>query len=424
MFNNVTDLITWIEAQKRHSPKVSMEKMRKLSAIYGNPHEGIKYIHVGGTNGKGSTVSFIKGILRAAGFNVGSYISPYVISFNERISYNDEFIADSDLLEIGNYLLAKYPMIEQQEIELPTFFEFVTLIAYVYFSRIKNLDFVTLEVGLGGRLDATNIVTPLVSVITNVHFDHMNVLGNTLEEIAFNKLGIVKPHIPLITIKNDQLINQFFQATKDKHADLILVDKQKIKNITITLEHTTFDYGDFTNLKVRLLGYYQTENASLALEVAKLLREKYGIAITNKNIYEGLWNTFWPGRLQVVSHHPTILIDGAHNLDGMMRLTEFLKAIKGEYYLKVIFAVSADKAKAKMIPLLDQVADEIIFTRYSYKRSDEADHLLDYSNHPNKRVEENLNKIIEEVRQEQDKLIVFCGSLYFVADLIKIFSDN
>ncbi|HOH18431.1 MAG TPA: bifunctional folylpolyglutamate synthase/dihydrofolate synthase, partial [Bacilli bacterium] len=162
MFNNVTDLITWIEAQKRHSPKVSMEKMRKLSAIYGNPHEGIKYIHVGGTNGKGSTVSFIKGILRAAGFNVGSYISPYVISFNERISYNDEFIADSDLLEIGNYLLAKYPMIEQQEIELPTFFEFVTLIAYVYFSRIKNLDFVTLEVGLGGRLDATNIVTPLV----------------------------------------------------------------------------------------------------------------------------------------------------------------------------------------------------------------------------------------------------------------------
>ena len=421
MFNNVKDLIAWIEMQKRHSPKVSMEKMRKLSAVYGNPHEGIKYIHVGGTNGKGSTVSFVKGILRSAGFNVGSYVSPYVISFNERISYNDQFISDEDLLEIGNYLLSRYQLIEQLEIELPTFFEFVTLMAYVYFSRIEDLDFVTLEVGLGGRLDATNIVTPLVSVITNVHYDHMNVLGDTLEEIAFNKLGILKPGIPLITIKNEQLLAQFEEAAKEKGSDLLLVDKKDIKNIDITLDYTAFDYLEFTKIKLRLLGYYQTENASLAIRVAKLLRDRYQIAIADKHIFKGLWETFWPGRLQVVSKDPVILIDGAHNLDGITRLTEFLKAIKGKNYLKIVFAVSADKAKEKMIPLIDEVADEIIFTRYSYKRSDEAEHLLDYSHHPNKRVEENLDKIISEVKQDKDKLIVFCGSLYFVADLIKIF---
>ncbi|MGD9886860.1 MAG: folylpolyglutamate synthase/dihydrofolate synthase family protein [Bacilli bacterium] len=421
MFNNAKDLIAWIEMQKRHSPKVSMEKMRKLSAVYGNPHEGIKYIHIGGTNGKGSTVSFVKGILRSAGFNVGSYVSPYVISFNERISYNDQFISDEDLLAIGNFLLSRYPIIEQLEIELPTFFEFVTLMAYVYFSRIKDLDFVTLEVGLGGRLDATNIVTPLVSVITNVHYDHMNVLGDTLEEIAFNKLGIVKPKIPLITIKNDQLLAQFKETTKERGSDLILVDKKDIKNIEITLDYTSFDYLELSNVKLRLLGYYQTENASLAIRVAKLLRDRYQIAITDKHILTGLWETFWPGRLQVVSKDPVILIDGAHNLDGITRLTEFLKAIKGKNYLKIVFAVSADKAKEKMIPLIDEVADEIIFTRYSYKRSDEAEHLLDYSHHPNKRVEENLDKIIAEVKQDKDKLIVFCGSLYFVADLIKIF---
>ncbi|MGD9604626.1 MAG: folylpolyglutamate synthase/dihydrofolate synthase family protein [Bacilli bacterium] len=421
MFNNVFDLIAWIEAQKRHSPKVSMEKMRKLSAIYGNPHEGIKYIHVGGTNGKGSTVSFIKSILRQAGYNVGSYISPYVISFNERISFNDKFISNNNLLEIGNYLLSKYPEIEQQGVELPTFFEFVTLIAYVFFSRIKNLDFVTLEVGLGGRLDATNIVSPLVSVITNVSYDHMNVLGDTLEEIAFNKLGIVKPGIPLITIKNDQLLNQFKETTSERGSELILVDKKDICNIETTLEHTVFDYLEYSHLKLQLLGNYQTENASLAVRVVKLLKEKYNVGIAEEHIYEGLWKTYWPGRLQVVSKNPTILIDGAHNLDGITRLTEFLKEIKGNHYLKIIFAVSADKAKEKMIPLIDEVADEIIFTRYSYKRSDDAEHLLEFSHHHNKRIEENLDKIIDEVKLDNDKLIVFCGSLYLVSDLIKIF---
>jgi dihydrofolate synthase/folylpolyglutamate synthase len=421
MFTSVKDLIAWIEVQKRHSPKVSMEKMRRLSAIYGNPHEGIKYIHVGGTNGKGSTVSFVKGILRAAGFNVGSYISPYVISFNERISYNDEFISDEDLLEIGNYLISKYEQIEASEIELPTFFEFVTLIAYVYFSRIKDLDFVTLEVGLGGRLDATNIVMPLVSVITNVHFDHMNVLGDTLEEIAYNKLGIVKKNIPLITIENPLLIDQFKETTSELQSDLILVDRQEIKNIQITLESTTFDYKEFKQLRLRLLGNYQTENASLAVCVAKLLREKYHFSISDEHIYQGLWNTFWPGRLQVVSWNPIILIDGAHNLDGITRLTEFLKTIKNQNYLKVIFAVSADKAKENMIPLIDEVADEIIFTKYSYKRSDKAELLIEYSHLKNKRVEEDLEKIIREVKQDKDKIIVFCGSLYLVSDLMKIF---
>jgi len=421
MFTNAPELIAWIESQKRHSPKVSMEKMRKLSAIYGNPHEGIKYIHVGGTNGKGSVVSFVKSILRKAGYNVGSYISPFVVSFNERISYNDQFISDDDLLEIGNYLLSKYPEIEAQGIELPTFFEFVTLIAYVFFSRIKGLDFVTLEVGLGGRLDATNIVTPLVSVITNVTFDHMNVLGDTLEEIAFNKLGIVKDGIPLVTIKNDQLLKQFQESCQSHGSELILVDKKDIKNIDVNLDYTAFDYLEFKGLRTKLLGIVQTENASLAAMVAKVLRKRYGLPLSDDLIHQGIWETYWPGRLQIVSRDPLIIIDGAHNIDAITRLTEFLRVIRGKKYLRIVFAVSADKAKDKMIPMLDTVADEIIFTRYNYKRSDSPETIFGLSNHPNKRMEEDVDKILAEVKTKKDEITVFCGSLYFVSELLSKF---
>lgn len=421
MFTNAQELIAWIERQKRHSPKVSMEKIRKLSAIYGNPHEGIKYIHVGGTNGKGSVVSFVKSILRKAGYNVGSYISPFVVSFNERISYNDQFISDDDLLEIGNYLLSKYPEIEAQEIELPTFFEFVTLIAYVFFSRIKDLDFVTLEVGLGGRLDATNIVTPLVSVITNVTYDHMNVLGDTLEEIAFNKLGIVKDGIPLVTIKNDQLLKQFQESCQNHGSELILVDKKDIKNIDVTLDYTAFDYLELKGLRTKLLGIVQTENASLAATVAKVLRQRYGLPLSDDLIRQGIWETYWPGRLQIVSRKPLIIIDGAHNIDAITRLTEFLRVIRGKKFLRIVFAVSADKAKDKMIPMLDTVADEIIFTRYNYKRSDSPETIFEFSKHPNKRMEEDVDKIIAEVRAKKDEITVFCGSLYFVSELLSKF---
>jgi len=421
MFNNAEDLILWIESQKRLSPKVSLERFKTICEVYSSPEENINYIHVAGTNGKGSTVSIIKNILQNAGYKVGAYISPYVISFNERISYNNEYISNQDLLDIGNYILSKYHILEEKEINKPSFFEFVTLLAFIYFSRLKELDFVILEVGLGGRLDATNIITPLISVITSISYDHMNVLGNTIEEIAINKLGIVKDNKPLITLKDQRILDIVKNTTSLKNSELTLIDKLDIKNIDASLEYTTFDYKEFNNLKMQLLGFHQTENAVLAIETIKLLKEKYLYKIDEKDIYQGLYKTIWPGRLQVVSKDPIIILDGAHNIDGMTRLTEFLKAVKKDNYLKVVFAVSSDKAKEDMIAKIDEVADEIVFSKFEYRRSDTADHLLELSNHHNKRIEENLEKIVEEVKNEKDKLIIFCGSLYFVSEVFKMF---
>lgn len=418
MFNNVVDLISFIESQKRMIPKVSLERFRKICELYGNPQLGLKYIHVGGTNGKGSTVSYIKGILRSAGYNIASYVSPYVIEFNERISYNDKYIDNQSLLEIGNYIVDNYYKFEEINMEKPSFFELVTLIAFVYFSRLKDLDFVILEVGLGGLLDATNIITPLVSVITNVNYDHMNVLGNTLNEIAFNKLGIVKNGIPLVTIYDSEIIDQVKSVTSNLNSELVLVKKEDIKNIEVALDHTSFTYKEFKDVKLGLLGKHQAENASLAIEVFKILKDKYHINLTNNDMYNGLAKTFWPGRLQVVHNAPVIILDGAHNIDGIRRLTEFINEVKHDKYVKVIFAVSANKQKEDMIEMLEAVADEIIFSSFHYKRSDTSSNLIEMSHHKNKRVEDDLDKLVKEAKEDKDKLVIFCGSLYFVSELI------
>jgi dihydrofolate synthase/folylpolyglutamate synthase len=419
MFENTKDLIAWIESQKRLTPKVSLERFRKICALFGSPEKKQKYLHVGGTNGKGSTVAYLKSILREAGYNVGSYISPYVLSFNERISYNDVFISDDELLQLGNEILAKYPLLEEEHLEKPSFFEFVTLLAFLYFSRIKDLDFVILEVGLGGLLDATNIITPLVSVITSISYDHMNVLGNTLQEIALNKLGIVKEGVPLVTFAVPEIFPQIREVTTEKKSPLILVDKQEIKNIEASLEATVFDYREFPRLKTRLLGFHQAENAALAVEVFKILQKDYGLS--EEHLRKGLAKTFWPGRLQVLATDPVILLDGAHNIGGIESLVGFLKTMKKDF-LRIVFAVSHDKAKEAMIPLLESVADEMVFSQYSYKRSDDAEILYALSKHSHKRVEVDPEKLYREALGEKNVTTVFCGSLYFVSDILRIYN--
>lgn len=419
MYNNVKEMVAFIESQKRSTPKLTLDRFKKILEIYGNPHKGLTYIHVGGTNGKGSTVAFLKSILRNANYNVATFISPYIIKFNERITYNESFIEDEEIVNIGNYILSKYSLLDEANIEHPSFFEFVTLMAFIYFSKISSLDFVVLEVGIGGLLDCTNVITPLVSVISNVNYDHMNILGNTIQEIALNKLGIVKPGIPLVTIENSEISDLIYEVTKKNNSKLSLVKKDDIKSIIVSLDNTTFTYKEFQNIKLSLLGRHQTENAANVIEVIKILREDYNYQISDDNIYKGFANTFWPGRLQIISKDPVVLMDGAHNIDGIRRLAEFIKEIKGNNHVRIIFAVSANKQKEDMIPMLEEVADEMVFTSFHYKRSDEAMNLIDLSNHKNKRVEYDIEKLLEEAKT--DKMIsVFCGSLYFVSEIYRI----
>lgn len=424
MFKDINEFILFVEAQKRNEKKTSLDRMKKIAEIYGNPQDGLRFIHITGTNGKGSVCSFIESILTTSGVNVGKFISPYIITFNERISYNKQYISDKDLLKYGNIIINKYNLLDELGISHPSFFEFVTLLSFLYFKDIKKIDVVILEVGIGGLLDSTNIIkNSIVTAISNVNLDHMSLLGNSLQEIALQKLGILKENIPLFTIQNDDLADLFINETNKFKSDLTIVKFKDIKNLKISKDNTKFDYKNIKNIKLNLLGKYQSENSAIAIEICLYLNEKNIFNITNENIIAGLENTFWPGRLQVVSKNPLIIVDGAHNIDAIVRQIEFIKEIKNNKKIKVYFAVSANKDKEKMISLFDDLVDKIVFTEFHYKRSDEAINLLNLTTITDKSIEYDLEKAVENsLKLDNNWIIVFTGSLYFVSEILSIFN--
>lgn len=422
IINNISEMIDYIQTRKRTEKKVSLDKMKKYCEIFNNPEKDIKYIHVGGTNGKGSVVSFIRNILMKQGFHVGAYVSPYVVCFNERISYDGKYILDEEILKFGNEIISKSEEIAKCNLPQPTFFEFITLMAFLYFQSKTDLDYVVLEVGLGGLLDCTNIITPKMSVITNVAYDHMNVLGNTLEEIAYNKLGIVKENNYLVTLENNRLNNLFEEKCRETNSKLTLVSRENIKNIKFLDNFMEFDYKDY-HLKSLLIGYHQTENIAVAIEAIELLNMIDKTAISKETIISGIKETFWPGRFQIVNKNPLIIIDGAHNIDGVTRLTQTLSAIKKDKKVTIIFAVSKDKEKEAMIKKLEEVADDFYFSSFNYKRSDDPELLINLSTFNNKEILNDLDRFIEKITNEvSEEIFVFCGSLYFVSELLPKFN--
>jgi len=419
-FTNVQDFIYWVERQRRFSKKVGLDKMKYYCQLFDNPQDKFKSIHVTGTNGKGSTVAFINSIMQSAGLNVATYTSPYITYFNERIEYNGKFISDEDLLKYANRITEKYEIITNSGYELPSFFEFITLLAFIYFSEIKELDYAIIEVGMGGRLDATNVINSEVAVISNVAYDHMNVLGNTLEQIAYEKLGIVKNNEPLVTGISDKKLQTFVKSyCEANHISVTFALNRAFEIIKSTIYGTELILEGFDEpLTIRLAGNHQIDNALTAVstieEFCKIHPELYSRLFAS--IPYGLKNAKWPGRLEIISTMPLILVDGAHNIDGITRVCDF---IKNQRYAskRAIVSISKDKEKESMVKILDQTFDEIIFTKYSYERSATAEELFALSNCYNKKVLNSLDEILNYIKKAPADLTVFLGSLYLVCDI-------
>lgn len=421
-FNNVFEFINWVESQKRFSKKEDLSKMNYLMHLFNHPEQKFKSIHITGTNGKGSTVAMLRAILRDKGLNVATFTSPYITVFNERIGYNNQNISDEDLLKYANQILAKYDLIVQDGYELPTFFEFITLLAFIYFADIPNLDIALIEVGMGGKLDCTNVITPVLSIITNVALDHMHILGNTQEEILIQKLGIVKPNIPLVyNLKDIKLINIVKDYAKNFNACTYNVNYDDLKIIKFNDDYSLFDYQEYLNIKLNLLGLHQIENACLVIEAFKIIKEQFNL--TNDNLYNGLQKTFWQGRLEILSKNPYILVDGGHNIDGISRVCEFVKSLNYKYKRAVI-SISDDKEKEQMIKILDQTFDEIIFTKYTYSRSASLDELYQISNCQNKIKCSTVNESIDYVYNHHCPFTLFLGSLYLVSEVRNIINKK
>ncbi len=419
MFNNIRDCVNFIETQRRGTKIRNLENFRALCEFFGNPQDSYNIIHVAGTNGKGSLVKYFSTILMQSSYNVATYTSPYIDCYNERIQVNGNYIPDEYIIKYTNLIISKYDELDKLEIPRPSFFALSTLIAFMFFKEMK-VDFAVVEVGIGGLLDDTNVVKPILTAISNVSYDHMEILGNTIEEIALQKLGIVKNGIPLVTIENDKINNIVKMICEKNNSEYTIVKKTDISNISTSMNGTKFDYKDFKNIKLNMNGIYQTENASIAIEGAKYL-QKMGFNIMDNDIYQGLNKTFWLARLERISDKPLIILDGAHNVDAFNRLVEYIKEIKKDKKVRLILAISANKDKSNMLDIIDEnIADELIITHFNYKRSEESLNLFNLSKHSNKLLIDDLEEIINKVFADKSDIInIFAGSLYFASEVRK-----
>lgn len=413
-FVDAKSFIEWVQSQKRFSKKTNLDNMKYFCKLLCNPESSFKAIHVTGTNGKGSTVAMLTSVLMAKGYNVGTFTSPYIECFNERIAFNTKPIDDDDLLKMANRVIEIYPILEENNFPKPTFFEFITLCAFCYFKSLNNLDYAVIEVGMGGRLDSTNVITPIVSIITNVALDHMQILGNTKEAILIEKLGIVKDNIPVVCgLKEENLKMIATNVTNIHNSQIVFPKYSEVKNVKCDLSDTCFTYQG-QDYQLSLLGFHQVENALLVIETFNLLKDDLKLSI--QDLHNGLKNTKWVGRLEKINDNPVIYIDGGHNIDGISRITEFVKSLNISN-VRAVISISHDKELLPMIKMVDETFDEIIFTSYTYARSAKAEDLYNLSSSKNKKCIENLDVAVKYVLTNKKPITIFLGSLYLASEI-------
>ena len=408
MFNTIDEVYNYLYNQKKSAPRENLDRISRCAKLL-NINTPYKKIHVAGTNGKGSTCQYIKNMLALKNLHVGMFVSPFVISFNERIQINDRYISDSEIMHYMNIL---YDFNKKYELEyndhLP-FFELTLLMALMWFSD-RNIDIAIIECGLGGLLDSTNFLDYDLALITNIGFDHMQQLGNTLESIANHKLGIAKPNMTCITTVDNSLRSYFTDYAKKNNVNMIFVDG--ISNIKV-LDKTYFEYKN-NKYASNLLGEYQAYNASLAIEAVKYFDNDY----PNTLIEYALENIKWPGRMEVLNEKPLILLDGAHNIHAINAITNTILNLKGNKKIKTIFSALQDKEYPKMIKKLEEITDFFYFTKIVDLRQIEDIHFEEYTKREyviNNDFKNCLDLAINDLKN--DEILLITGSLHFISQV-------
>lgn len=424
MFQTCEEVMSWINGQLNQGIKPGLERMEWMMEKLNHPERTVRAVHIGGTNGKGSTVTFLRSILQAADYEIGTFTSPYIESFQERISINGKPIPDADLVKAANTIKPIADELGQTALGYPTEFELLSAIAIYYFGTLHKVDLTLIEVGLGGRNDATNIIHPFVSVITNIGYDHMNILGNTLTDIAKEKAGIIKSGSPVITgVQNPELLTIFEEIAKEKRTTVYKLGQQfSYEDLGSSTAGEQFSvktlFQTYRDLSISMFGKHQIENATLAIMTAEYLRQFYAFYIEPEHIQEGVKNAFWPGRFEVRGN---IILDGAHNREGIETLIDTLKRHNSDKKIHVLFTALKDKPLAKMINLLDEQDYDLYFTEFEHSRATKAENLYDLSNASHKEIILDWAQFIKDkVKQLQDnELLVICGSLYFIKEVKK-----
>ena len=397
---------------------LSVKKMKRIMELLGNPQDKLKFVHVTGTNGKGSIIEMLNSILVNANLKVGKFISPHLVKYNERISINYQNIQDEEIQELYEELETA---LEKENIEI-SFFEFFTVIAFMYFYKQK-VDIVLMEVGLGGLYDSTNVIYPMVSVISSIGYDHMQVLGNTLEEIAKQKAGIIKEHSITVYMEQKPEIDKIMiETSKEKQNTLHLIQKEEIKNSRLENGFEKFDYKQYHNVEVNLKGKKQIQNATIVLECCDILKQK-GYPITEEAIRHGLKTVVHKARFEIIHENPTIIFDGGHNEQAIQNLKETINL----YYKKEkkIYVISVLKSKDYKTILDEMIEEEniYIFTNGNDKNRYTDNYLMhDYAKQINQNVEiyqMELEEAIQFCKEKTDYVSFVIGSFYIYEDVKK-----
>lgn len=423
---NYQEALQFLRELTKFGMNFGLDRIKTLLGLLGNPERNLQVIHIGGTNGKGSVAAMVSSILQAEGKRVGTFTSPHLDSYRERIRINGEMIPEED---VARLLTEIRPLLEQMVAaghEHPTEFEINTALALLYFSR-KQVDLAVVEVGLGGLIDSTNVVHPLVTVITNVGMDHMDYLGNTIEEITRIKAGIIKENTIVITgATKPQVLRILEEKCAEKGVPLVKVGQDVRYEYTaagLAGQEFTVRTPDreYPSLKIPLLGRHQVVNASVAVAAVEALRQQ-GVVVSDRALREGLSRTEWPARLELIEGEPPVLVDVAHNYDGAAALAEALKEYFADKKIVLLIGMLADKEREKVLGLLAPLAEAIVVTRPNSPRAGDWEQLAVEARRylDTVTVEPEIHRAVERACEFaadiEDGLVCITGSFYMVAE--------
>lgn len=424
--DKLTELQKYLESIERLGMRLGIERMVQPLELLDNPQNKFKSIIVTGTNGKGSTCTFLSYILTEHGYKTGFYSSPHLFDVRERIKINNQDITSGDFL---NQAFSLKDFLQKNNLEL-TYFKFLTILAFNYFVK-KKVDFAVLEIGIGGRLDAVNIAPAIASIITNVDLDHQKILGETKEQIAYEKAGIIKENgITITSEKAPEIMKIIETKAQGVHSDFFSVSKDYlVQNIRVSLGKTTFDFSGFgkelKELELSMTGEHQAENTGLSLATIFALENKGLIKTDENKIRSALKKAFWLGRFQIIQKEPLVIADCAHNPHGIHSLTKTIASVLPNKKMKFLIGMSEGRYHLKMLELLLPFANEIIFSQASVKGVS-PEMLERISKEINNEVstqvildpKEAFANILNSSKSKD--IIIVTGSIYLVAEAIKM----
>jgi dihydrofolate synthase/folylpolyglutamate synthase len=406
-----------------HRINLSLDRISKILETLDNPHKKLSCIIIAGTNGKGSVAAITASILSAAGFKVGLYTSPHLVNIAERIIVNEEEISLSDLSRLIMKIKGKALEILTEQ---PTYFEVLTAVAFEFFHE-KQVDYAVLEVGMGGRFDATNVANPIVSVITNIHLDHTEYLGNNIDEIAYEKAGVIKYGVPVVTGADGSALNVIRTVAEKKSASVLSMGRDfSSKSEKLAYFNYTGRSFELINLQLSLPGLYQIHNATLAVAITETLCEHYGLGIDEKSLRRGLSTATWEGRMEIVRLNPPLIMDGAHNPSAAYALRRSLQHAYPEKKFLFLIGMLADKDHENYLKELSPITEGMIITEIPSERHMPSEDLANIA-----RSYVDIIKVIKDSEAAFFELIkhnsnpaCITGSLYLIGAIKKLIMVN